>query len=142
MSYLRGCGIFLALALITAMHQLLPVESLVLVAGRVRISNQFPSPMVLNCYSDRHKIDLGNQTVLGGSFFEWNVSVVVGRSNVYNCVVFSRNKAGDFVLFDPEKDVGSEVCGVKNFVCDWQLRNGGLFLFYTKRREYVLRYPF
>ncbi|KAI8566643.1 hypothetical protein RHMOL_Rhmol02G0057500 [Rhododendron molle] len=142
MSYLRAYGIFLALALITAMHQLPPVESLVLVAGKVRISNQFPSPLVLHCNSDHYKIDLGNQTVRGGSFFEWNISVVVGKSNVYSCVMYSRNKVGDFVLFDPEKDVSSEVCGFKNFFCDWQLRNGGLFLFYTKRREYVLRYPF
>ncbi|KAG5560551.1 hypothetical protein RHGRI_003766 [Rhododendron griersonianum] len=123
-----------------ATHQLPPVESLVLIIGQVRVSNGFASPLLLHCSSDT--VDLGDQTVRGGAHFEWTARVVVGKSNVYSCDLLSGNKRGRFVLFDPKKEISDEVCGTRNFDCDWKLTNGGLSLFYRKRGEYVLQYPF
>ncbi|KAI8566645.1 hypothetical protein RHMOL_Rhmol02G0057700 [Rhododendron molle] len=138
-SQINGMGGELG-ALIMATHQPLRVESLVLITGQVRVSNGFASPLLLHCSSDT--VDLGNQTVRGGTLFEWTVRVVVGKSNVYSCDLLSGNKRGHFVLFDPKKELSDEVCGTRNFECDWKLAYGGLSLFYRKRREYVLQYPF
>lgn len=138
MSYHTNHVLLLALTLM-AMHQSPVAESVTLAIGSVFVFNQVPGPLNIHCQSD-HK-DFGPRTLPPFDVLEWNVSIVIGKTEVYSCDMSSGNLHGRFDLFDSRTDWNTERCGVKNFNCSWKVAEDGVFLFSAKKGDYVVQYP-
>ncbi|KAH7858498.1 hypothetical protein Vadar_024557 [Vaccinium darrowii] len=138
MSYHINHVLLLALTLM-AMHQSPVGQSVTLAIGSVFIFNQVPGPLNIHCKSAYR--DFGPRTLPIFDVFEFNVSVVIGKSEVYSCDMSSRNLHGRFDLFDSMTDWTTERCGIKNFDCSWKVAEDGIFLFSAEKRDYVAQYP-
>ncbi|KAF7151206.1 hypothetical protein RHSIM_Rhsim02G0053000 [Rhododendron simsii] len=140
-SFLKNYLLMLALILM-AMHQSPVVSSLVLADGPVTITNKIPRPLTIYCVSSAGS-DLGLQTRQFDEKFSWNVKLVAGKaSDVYRCDLASGGLRGSFTLFDGKRDFAPERCGLKDFLCLWEVRSDGIYLYHSigDRHYFDLQY--
>lgn len=138
MSYHIKHVLLLALTLM-AMHQSPVAESLTLAIGSVFVFNQVQGTLNIHCLSGYK--DFGQRTLPSFDVLAWNVSIVIGKTEVYSCNMSSGNLHGRFDLFDSRTDWNSERCGIKNFDCSWKVAEDGVFLFSAEKGDYVAHYP-
>ncbi|KAE9452943.1 hypothetical protein C3L33_15151, partial [Rhododendron williamsianum] len=134
--------LLIMLALILMAMQQSPVESLVLADGPVVITNKIPGALTIHCVSSAGN-DLGIQTRQLDGKFSWNVKLVAGKgSDVYRCDLASGGLRGSFNLFDGRRDFAPDRCGLKDFLCLWEVRPDGIYLYHSigDRHYFDLQY--
>ncbi|KAF7149798.1 hypothetical protein RHSIM_Rhsim02G0053100 [Rhododendron simsii] len=140
-SFHKNYLLMLALILM-AMHQSPLASSLVLADGPVFITNKIPGPLTIHCVSSAGS-DLGIQTRQFDENFTWNVKLVAGKaSDAYRCDLASGGLRGSFTLFDGRRDFAIDRCGLRNFLCLWQVRPDGIYFYHSigDRHYFELQY--